>query len=55
MHELSLSCLLVKCKILEKLIFLWLDKNEENCKVRYFIKKCVKNGDMANHMSYEVL
>ena len=28
-------------------IFIWLDKYEENSRVRYFVKKCVKYGHMA--------
>jgi len=28
-------------------IFIWLDKYEENSRVRYFVKKCVEYGHMA--------
>ena len=27
---------------------MWLDKHEENSRVRYFVKKCIKDGHMIN-------
>ena len=46
MHESWLSCFMVKYEYSRNMIFIWLDKHEENYKITYFIGT-VEDGHMA--------